>query len=1024
MIEIPLGLKHALESGECVLFVGAGLGANMICADGNPAPTGPELAAEMTRHFGLDVGEERDLAKISELVELRAGRPNLEGFVRKRLDGVQPDEHVQWLPCIRWKAIYTTNYDFGLQRAYEMAENPPQAPVTITLTSNVVNFDLRFQVPIVHLHGTLFATDRPNIIITERDYARFRETKRMLFELLKTNLATSSILYVGYSNNDPNWKLVHDELLSEFYPSVLPHSYRIAPNTAPVDRELLVAKNIESIDATYEDFVAAASAEIREAALESGLLEQARKRVPSDLGDAFDKSPAATVRLLQSWDYVNQVPFDEQPNISDFLHGDRPNWGLLANGDYFQRDIEEEVYDTLLDYAAGSGKRPRVAALLGPAGYGVTTLLMVLSTRIVKEGAKGVFLLKPGCNVLEGDVEFACSLFPDNPLFFIDNAADHATVVYDMAHRFREVKRAAMFMLGERLNEWRQGSGRLRATEFELEPLSDGEIIRLLDCLAKHAELGVLADLSRDHQIAVVKEKHAKQLLVAMREATEGRSFDAILEDEYWAIDSQLARRLYLVVCTFCQHGSLVRDELLSRILGTDLMQLYKDTRNWTEGVVLYESLGRFSDSYHARARHRIIAEIVWERCATADEKEELLKESLECLNLNYPLDKDAFDSFVRSDRSVDGIASLEGRTSFFETACKKDPTSPYVRQHYARMLNRSECRELALSKIEAAIHLNPQIRVLYHTKGVILARLAQDTIGRDFARRRLSQSEGAFRHAISLYQRDEYAYHGLADLYFKWATACPSEEETAEYISKAEEVISEALGIVHVHDRLLIVSSKISDFLGNKPAALAKLEEAVGRAPDSVVARYLLGRAFRQGGEPEKAMAVLDPIIKARYEEFRSFIEYALAMLDVGSTYEEAAAVLQLSKQYGSRDARFIATLGGFLYMAQDFTAADEVFSQPQQRYLTARERQRVYYRPSDPSGHGHPLRVRGKVVLVKAGYALVDVPGLPRVLCPNSKIGPKPLRGDMRVELELGFAAKGAIADSVRVIARDDGA
>ena len=53
----------------------------------------------------------------------------------------------------------------------------------------------------------------------------------MLFELLKHDAAISTFLYIGYSNRDPNWKLVLGELSEEFLLSQMPRSYRLAPTT-------------------------------------------------------------------------------------------------------------------------------------------------------------------------------------------------------------------------------------------------------------------------------------------------------------------------------------------------------------------------------------------------------------------------------------------------------------------------------------------------------------------------------------------------------------------------------------------------------------------------------------------------------------------------------------------------------------------------------------------------------------------------------------------------------------------------
>jgi hypothetical protein len=67
----------------------------------------------------------------------------------------------------------------------------------------------------------------------------------------------------------------------------------------------------------------------------------------------------------------------------------------------------------------------------------------------------------------------------------------------EVIRRLKHSRQTALFMLGERLNEWRQRRGKVGGKEFLLEPLSDPEIDRLLDCLGSHDELNKLKDLSR-----------------------------------------------------------------------------------------------------------------------------------------------------------------------------------------------------------------------------------------------------------------------------------------------------------------------------------------------------------------------------------------------------------------------------------------------------------------------------------------------------------------------------------------------
>jgi hypothetical protein len=267
--------------------------------------------------------------------------------------------------------------------------------------------------------------------------------------------------------------------------------------------------------------------------------------------------------------------------------------------------------------------------------------------------------VRPGARLLEGDVHFAASLFKDRPFFFIDNAADHGERLRSVLQSLREQATTAMLILGERRNEWRQARIRLRPREYELDALSDEEINRLLDCLAKHGELDRLEHLDRPLQVAVVKSKHDKQLLVAMREATGDKNFDVILVDEYHGIKHPIAQQTYLTVCCFHQHGGYVRDSLLANLVGLRVEDLYKELGPALEGVVVYDCVDKAQGMFAARTRHRIIAEIVWERCGTVGERERAIQDALAGINLNYKVDKDAFEHFVRSDRIVDDIRTL-----------------------------------------------------------------------------------------------------------------------------------------------------------------------------------------------------------------------------------------------------------------------------------------------------------------------------------------------------------------------------
>ena len=428
----------------------------------------------------------------------------------------------------------------ALFRAYELNPDAPQTPVPMSVTADLKSVDPRTEVPIFYLHGTLFGDNPSEVVITQNDYARFQSKRAMLWQRLKAEFATSTILYVGYSNRDPNWQLVLNELTQEFYPSRLPLSYRLDPYAEEIDIEILRDSHIETLVMDLPKLQALVKAAIGDFKPDPDWLNKFRKDVPHDLIPAFESNPASVLRLLDSWAYVNAANFHEAPNTSQFLKGDKPNWALVGSGINFKRDIEDDLWNDMLEFATEPKAKSRALAAIASAGFGVTTLIMSLASRAVRDKVGKTFMLRPAADVIEADVAFAVSVFPkDAVIFVIDQAREQVNRISTAISQQVQSGGNCLFLLGERKNEWRMARMRGRVREFEIIALSDSEIDRLLDLLTREHALGRLGDLDRSMQFAVVKEKHEKQLLVAMREAIEDAHFDAIIEDEYRGIQDR-----------------------------------------------------------------------------------------------------------------------------------------------------------------------------------------------------------------------------------------------------------------------------------------------------------------------------------------------------------------------------------------------------------------------------------------------------------------------------------------------------
>ena len=142
------------------------------------------------------------------------------------------------------------------------------------------------------------------------------------------------------------------------------------------------------------------------------------------------------------------------------------------------------------------------------------------------------------------------------------------------------------------------------------------------------------------------------------------------------------------------------------------------------------------------------------------------------------------------------------------------------------------------------------------------------------------------------------------------------------------------------------------------------------------------------------------------------SAIEYSVCLLNLNKPYKEAIAVLNMSRLYGLSDPRYIATLGGLLFLDGSFSEAQGIFSESSKHNFSATEMNQIQFYPRDPHDINMPLRFQGKVKYVKAGYAIIESLGYPDFLCPSSKYDGIIITPGLPLTFEPVFTAKGHIA------------
>jgi hypothetical protein len=249
-------LKQHLANGEVTAFVGAGLSI------GAGLPGWYDLLAELTARIGYELPPPKWAAGDALIDAAQAyvnsqGLHSLISFLKDRLDttGKSPSAAHRGLARLPISLIFTANFDDLLERAYREAGKR----VEVVTRDSSIPFMRRGPgvVNIVKLYGDL---DQPDtIVLARQQYDAFFLQRPQMVKLLETSLATSDMLYLGWSHGDPYFKMVFGELLSRFDAMMRP-GYAAMFDVTDAQRAELTRKLIRPVELPGADRTASLAA--------------------------------------------------------------------------------------------------------------------------------------------------------------------------------------------------------------------------------------------------------------------------------------------------------------------------------------------------------------------------------------------------------------------------------------------------------------------------------------------------------------------------------------------------------------------------------------------------------------------------------------------------------------------------------------------------------------------------------------------------------------------------------------------
>ena len=234
-------LLKRIDAKTCTPFIGAGACAGTL-------PLGSDIAREWAREYDYPLHDNGDLTRVSQYVALREDPIFPKEDIQTRFKKVpppdfsQPNEPHALLADLNLPIYITTNYDSFMFDALKNRQRDPKRELcrwnkiiedeTVSVFGTEdkrTDYEPSPANPLVyHLHGHY---DTPqSLVLTEDDYLNFlvnisRETQTVLPPAIRTALAKTSLLFIGYSLSDWNFRVLFRGLIgsggsSHGYPSI------------------------------------------------------------------------------------------------------------------------------------------------------------------------------------------------------------------------------------------------------------------------------------------------------------------------------------------------------------------------------------------------------------------------------------------------------------------------------------------------------------------------------------------------------------------------------------------------------------------------------------------------------------------------------------------------------------------------------------------------------------------------------------------------------------------------------------
>lgn len=877
-MNLPKALIDQIQGGNVVLFLGAGASYGALHPTPNTKiPLGSALSDMIATKFLGNDYINQPLSHISELAISQTSLFTVQQFLRDYFEKFEPTDFHKLIPQFNWKSIFTTNYDYIIEKAYANKNKALQdlSPVVKNTNQKEV-MRTEKSLPYYKLHGCISNINDEGVplILTPEQYVSHKKNRDRLFDRLQEMAYDYTFVFVGFSFADLDIRAAFQDISSSV--DSKPRSYMIAPNADDISISMWETKKVTTLKMSFENFLYKLDEVISQ---NNRILGASKSEVEFPIYNKFvvninDIRPTEGFSLFleRDIDYLHNAFSTEPTKPEAFYKGYFENWNPIAINLDVRRSITDGIIGEVFLDEDEVTLATKLFVIKGYAGSGKSVLLKRIAWDASTEFGQFCIFLKPGARLKYENFLELYNYVKSRIFLFVDGVSGQEEDLKNIISKCIKDKIPLSVICTERVNIWNTDCKYLEkfVTEsYEVKSLNPKEVDLLISLLERHNALGTLKIKSEEDRKKLFSEFANNQLLVALYEATHGKPFEEIIFDEYNSISSESAKSLYLTVSILHRLGAAARAGLISRIHNISFTE-FKDKFFKPLEFIVYDKQDYRINDFIYLTRHKQIADIVFER-GLKDEQSRFDEyyRLLNNLNIDFDSDRLAYVAMINARKLQSVFNDPQNSRKLLDLAKKNNPEDAKVLQQRAilEMNNSGGSLYTAQKYLDLAKEKAPHDVVIAHSYAELAfqnAEVASTNLEKD---RCINDSITICERLIKKKPETSHAYHTLIKCHiFRLKKTLLENDIPAieRELKEIEKCFAKAKQIFIDDEYISEVEASFNELMDKSNDAKLILRKAFEANKNSPFIAIRYAKILEQNNEQDNALVVITEALKA----------------------------------------------------------------------------------------------------------------------------------------------------------------